>query len=212
MALMLIGQNLMGPADTRSTFTKIYEAKDRPILFENDSFFAIWDAFPVNPGHALVISKRQTESLFDLDEEEWTDLQEALTEARKKIRATNFEDFYRARVAISERKLKEITRNLGIPFEGEAFDHSISNLDEETHKSAQFFSKRRGFDLAMLGILENLEKIKADSFNIGVNEGREAGRTIDNLHWHMIPRFDGDKVNPVGGLRGIFPERADYKK
>ena len=30
----------------------------------------IWDAFPVNPGHALLITKRQVASWFDATDEE----------------------------------------------------------------------------------------------------------------------------------------------
>lgn len=56
-----------------------------------------------------------------------------------------------------------------------------------------------------------LKKIP-DGYNIGVNEGRAAGRTVDHLHIHVIPRFDGDVPDPVGGIRNIFPEMGNYKK
>jgi ATP adenylyltransferase len=50
-----------------------------------------------------------------------------------------------------------------------------------------------------------------DGFNIGVNEGAAAGRTVDHLHIHIIPRFEGDVLNPVGGIRNIFPGTGDYR-
>ena len=31
-----------------------------------------------------------------------------------------------------------------------------------------------------------------------------------HLHVHLIPRYTGDQVDPRGGVRWIFPERADY--
>jgi diadenosine tetraphosphate (Ap4A) HIT family hydrolase len=49
-----------------------------------------------------------------------------------------------------------------------------------------------------------------DGFNIGVNIGPAAGQTIAHLHVHLIPRYLGDVENPVGGVRGVIPERADY--
>ena len=54
------------------------------------------------------------------------------------------------------------------------------------------------------------EKFKPDGFNIGVNEGKAAGQSIPHLHIHIIPRYNGDVKNPRGGIRNIFPEKADY--
>lgn len=54
-------------------------------------------------------------------------------------------------------------------------------------------------------------KYKPDAYNIGVNEGAAAGRTINHLHIHLIPRYTGDVENPRGGVRNIIPEKGDYK-
>lgn len=51
---------------------------------------------------------------------------------------------------------------------------------------------------------------KPDGFNIGINDGAAAGQTVMHLHVHLIPRYAGDKADPRGGVRWIFPERADY--
>ncbi|MBM7770398.1 diadenosine tetraphosphate (Ap4A) HIT family hydrolase [Actinokineospora baliensis] len=48
-------------------------------------------------------------------------------------------------------------------------------------------------------------ELNPDGYTIGVNEGRAAGRTIDHLHIHMIPRYNGDVTDPRGGIRQIFP-------
>lgn len=34
----------------------------------------------------------------------------------------------------------------------------------------------------------------AEGLNVIVNLGRVAGQTIDHVHWHIIPRFNGDAV------------------
>ena len=52
---------------------------------------------------------------------------------------------------------------------------------------------------------------KPDGYNIGINEGRAAGRTVDHLHIHIIPRFFGDVEDPTGGVRNVIPKLANYK-
>lgn len=42
-------------------------------------------------------------------------------------------------------------------------------------------------------------------YTIGVNEGRAAGRSIDHLHVHLIPRYEGDVKDPRGGIRQAAP-------
>lgn len=56
-----------------------------------------------------------------------------------------------------------------------------------------------------------LEK-KPDGYNIGVNEGKAAGRTIHHLHIHVIPRYFGDVEDYIGGIRHIIPKMGNYKR
>ncbi len=53
---------------------------------------------------------------------------------------------------------------------------------------------------------------KPDGYNIGNNDGRAAGRTIDHVHIQIIPRYKGDVKNPRGGIRNIIPGMGDYKE
>jgi diadenosine tetraphosphate (Ap4A) HIT family hydrolase len=52
---------------------------------------------------------------------------------------------------------------------------------------------------------------KPDAYNHGFNDGTAAGRTVDHLHWHVIPRFDGDVDDPRGGVRFVIPKMGNYK-
>lgn len=49
-----------------------------------------------------------------------------------------------------------------------------------------------------------------DAYNIGINDGEAAGRTIPHFHLHIIPRYKGDVTNPRGGVRNVIPHKADY--
>jgi len=68
---------------------------------------------------------------------------------------------------------------------------------------------------AMLSLLDRfqkklLEEFGPDAFNIGINDGAAAGQTVPHLHIHLIPRYEGDQVDPRGGVRLIFPDKAKY--
>jgi diadenosine tetraphosphate (Ap4A) HIT family hydrolase len=110
------------------------------ILFTSQSALAIRDAFPISPGHTLVIPNRHVESIFELENAERNDLFQALSRARSDL----------------------------------------------------------------------VSEMKPDGFNVGINDGLMAGQTVMHLHVHLIPRFEGDKEDPRGGIRWVFPEKAKY--
>ena len=47
-------------------------------------------------------------------------------------------------------------------------------------------------------------------FNVGINEGADAGQTVMHFHCHIIPRRNGDMENPRGGVRGVIPDKQKY--
>lgn len=51
-----------------------------------------------------------------------------------------------------------------------------------------------------------------DSFNVGMNIGTSAGQTVMYPHVHCIPRRRGDTEDPVGGVRAVIPDQANYRK
>jgi diadenosine tetraphosphate (Ap4A) HIT family hydrolase len=110
------------------------------VIAENEHCVAIRDAFPVSPGHTLVISRRHVGSLFALSSEEQSNVLRLLEEAKQ-------------------------------------------GLDEE---------------------------FRPNGFNIGINDGLAAGQTVPHLHVHLVPRYCGDRSDPRGGVRWLFPEKANY--
>ncbi len=63
-------------------------------------------------------------------------------------------------------------------------------------------------ELRKRSLLEEFSDITG--FNIGTNCGRSAGQTVFHLHWHLIPRRDGDIEDPRGGVRGVIPVKRIY--
>ncbi|HSW78042.1 MAG TPA: HIT domain-containing protein [Candidatus Chromulinivoraceae bacterium] len=55
-----------------------------------------------------------------------------------------------------------------------------------------------------------VELYQPDAFNLGINDGEAAGRTIHHMHLHLIPRYVGDVENPRGGVRHIIPGKGNY--
>ncbi len=56
-----------------------------------------------------------------------------------------------------------------------------------------------------------VQKGEWDGFNVGLNSGEAAGQTCSWSHVHLIPRFKDDVEDPIGGVRGVIPERQNYK-
>ena len=112
------------------------------IVLENDNTFAIYDGYPVSPGHSLIIPKRHIASFFEASR-----------------------------------------------------DEKVSCLDLLTEMQAMLIRERH-----------------PQGFNIGINVGEAAGQTVMHLHIHLIPRYDGDRDDPRGGVRWIIPEKAPYWK
>jgi diadenosine tetraphosphate (Ap4A) HIT family hydrolase len=65
---------------------------------------------------------------------------------------------------------------------------------------------------ALLGKAKVLveKRHKPNGYNIGINDGAAAGQTVPHLHIHLIPRYEGDQVDPRGGVRWVISQKADY--
>jgi len=70
--------------------------------------------------------------------------------------------------------------------------------------------------IALDGFLERAvaevrRRYDPDGLNLGVNDGPVAGQTVSHLHWHIIPRYEGDTEDPTGGVRGVIPAKQTYE-
>lgn len=113
---------------------------ERELIVESATAYAIYDKFPVNDGHALIIPKRHIENYFDLTFKE------------------------QAACMFMLNKVKEII----------------------------------------------LDRFKPDGFNVGINVGEKAGQSVNHVHIHLIPRYNGDVEEPRGGVRGVIPNKQKY--
>lgn len=113
---------------------------ERELIVESATAYAIYDKFPVNNGHALIIPKKHCADYFDLSFKE------------------------QAACIFMLNKVKEIVT----------------------------------------------QKFKPDGFNVGINVGEKAGQTINHVHIHLIPRYNGDVNDPAGGVRGVIPNKQKY--
>jgi diadenosine tetraphosphate (Ap4A) HIT family hydrolase len=80
---------------------------------------------------------------------------------------------------------------------------------------ASFFEVNTDERNVMLLLLDQAkEELEAQfhlsGYNIGINDGADAGQTVAHVHIHLIPRYRGDAEDPRGGVRWVLPDKADY--
>jgi diadenosine tetraphosphate (Ap4A) HIT family hydrolase len=68
----------------------------------------------------------------------------------------------------------------------------------------------RCFELAYKWGVKGVCEYKWVAFNVGINNGVEAGQSVMWPHVHLIPRRKGDTPNPRGGVRHVIPLKGDY--
>jgi diadenosine tetraphosphate (Ap4A) HIT family hydrolase len=110
------------------------------VIWSSPGVLAVRDAFPISPGHTLIIPRRHVASWDDLTAEE------------------------KAAIMAGVDAVRALIRN----------EH------------------------------------RPDAFNIGCNDGPEAGQTVMHFHMHVIPRYAGDVADPRSGIRWILRDKAAY--
>ena len=78
-------------------------------------------------------------------------------------------------------------------------------------KVTQQLDITRCFELAYKWGVRGVCEYKWVAFNVGINNGVEAGQSVMWPHVHMIPRRKGDTPHPKGGVRHVIPYKGNYE-
>jgi len=65
----------------------------------------------------------------------------------------------------------------------------------------------------LMGVIPHLSQaimkaVNASAFNLGVNDGRQAGQVVDHTHLHIMPRFSNDGWELWHSKTDLEPEAA----
>nr|WP_018249044.1 HIT family protein [Orenia marismortui] len=72
------------------------------IILESQFSFAIFDKYPVNKGHLLIIPKRHFSSFFELSKEEMNDIYDLINQGKEKLDKLYSPDGYNIGVNVGE--------------------------------------------------------------------------------------------------------------
>lgn len=72
------------------------------IFHETDLVVGLWDAYPVNPGHALLVPRRHVPDWFEASEDERRELMEGIEVARAAILEKHQPDGYNLGINMGE--------------------------------------------------------------------------------------------------------------
>ena len=92
--------------------------------------------------------------------------------------------------------------------------HSLIIPKRHTLSFFELNDKEKQACLDLLSITKNKlseEDKSISGFNVGINDGADAGQTISHCHIHLIPRRKNDMKNPRGGVRHVIPEKGNYE-
>jgi ATP adenylyltransferase len=79
-----------------------FPSENGPIIIESNFAFAIYDRFPVNPGHALIIPRRHCRDYFCLSEDEQRECWALVNQVKELVEQTYHPDGYNIGINIQE--------------------------------------------------------------------------------------------------------------
>ena len=123
-------------------------------------------------------------------------------------------------------KIEQLTSYKDVPFPDENIVHEDENVVvyedgyPVTEGHLLFVPKKRErqlditrcFELAYKWGVKGVCEYKWVAFNVGINNGVEAGQSVMWPHVHLIPRRKGDTPNPKGGVRHVIPYKGNYEE
>jgi len=99
------------------------------IIWENNFFYAMFDSFPVSPGHALIIPKTHTVDISFLNDDMWASLKKVIAEVILIIENTNLKETYAKMLQnhiseVSDWFIKKAIENPRINTKPDAYNHT----------------------------------------------------------------------------------------
>ena len=81
-------------------------------------------------------------------------------------------------------------------------EHCATILELPAHCS-------EGFIEAIKETARRLQRaLEPDGFTMGINHGRVSGQVVDHLHFHIMPRFEGDGGGSIHSVVNNSPEES----
>ena len=88
----------------------------------------------------------------------------------------------------------------------------ISKSHKENYSKLDNNEKKDLFEAIDLAQTIIKAKYNVEEFNVGFNQGYNAGQTIFHFHCHVIPRRMNDIENPEGGIRCVIHNKQKYNE
>jgi ATP adenylyltransferase len=82
----------------------------------------------------------------------------------------------------------------------------VSKANELTDAEVLYIFKQSQIEINKL----ESEDSSITGINLGFNIGVSAGQSVNHVHFHIIPRRNGDIENPRGGIRHVIPGKGNY--
>ncbi|MFB6100862.1 MAG: HIT family protein [Candidatus Nanohalobium sp.] len=80
---------------TDCIFCSLEKGVERNVVFKSENFRIVLDQFPLNFGHCLIIPKSHVDQLEDLSDEEFLELKQMISKAKKLIENHDLRERYR---------------------------------------------------------------------------------------------------------------------
>jgi diadenosine tetraphosphate (Ap4A) HIT family hydrolase len=120
-----------------------------------------------------------------------------------------FDDFFQMQIMGIDtvRKAKPIFDKFPV-----STGHALIIPNRHTSSYFDLSPEEQSYCMQLLNEVKQMvtEQFSPDGFNVGINVHEAAGQTVPHVHIHLIPRYHGDVANPLGGVRGVIPDKKEY--
>ncbi len=161
-------------------FCHIYENEKDKIIYENDLFFVIYDKYPLNEGHALVIPKRHFADFYDMTEAEWQSSRDVILKTKEYM----------------EKKYAPSAYNIGVNVGSDAgqsvFHAHIHIIPRYSGDIENPGPQQKKVNMPLFEFMRDNDLFKKIIYSQLVN--RKLEQVIEKSHKNSLEEIKGDKV------------------